>query len=94
MSCQDRFALEESLSTKRAHQNVQVTATCRTMPVTPTARKVWANPARCVLSCDAFPTRRFAEPVEVADGGFYHALKVPAVVNGALSIAEGGFASV
>jgi hypothetical protein len=30
----------------------------------------------------------------VADGGFYHALKVPAVVNGALLLAEGGFASV
>lgn len=38
--------------------------------------------------------RRFAEPVEVADAALYQASDASRMVNGALLMLEGGFASV
>jgi len=94
MFYQDRFAIEKLLYTKRAHQNVQVAAICPTTAVAPTGNKIGFNPASVDLSCNVFPTCRFAKPVEVAVAEFYDAFPVSAVVNGALLIAEGGLARV
>lgn len=87
-------ALTKSLAAEWARHNLQVNAICPTVVMTPMGREVWGEPAKGDPLRLATPSRRFAEPVEVADAALYLASPASAMVNGALLMVEGGFTSV
>jgi NAD(P)-dependent dehydrogenase (short-subunit alcohol dehydrogenase family) len=87
-------ALTKSLCAEWAQHNVQVNAICPTVVLTPMGRKVWSPPEKSGPMLAATPARRFGEPVEVADMALYLASPASNLVNGALMMIEGGYASV
>ncbi|MCB6179740.1 glucose 1-dehydrogenase [Rhodobacter sp. Har01] len=87
-------ALTKSLCAEWARHNIQVNAICPTVVMTPMGRQVWGRPEKGDPLRLATPSRRFAEPVEVADAALYLASSASDMVNGALLMVEGGFTSV
>jgi NAD(P)-dependent dehydrogenase (short-subunit alcohol dehydrogenase family) len=87
-------ALTKSLCAEWARHNVQVNAICPTVVLTPMGRAVWSAPEKSGPMLAATPARRFGEPVEVADMALYLASPASNLVNGALMMIEGGYASV
>jgi NAD(P)-dependent dehydrogenase (short-subunit alcohol dehydrogenase family) len=87
-------ALTKSLCAEWARHNVQVNAICPTVILTPMGREVWGDEAKARPLREATPSRRFGEPVEVADMALYLASPASGLVNGAILMIEGGYTSV
>jgi NAD(P)-dependent dehydrogenase (short-subunit alcohol dehydrogenase family) len=87
-------ALTKSLAAEWGRHNVQVNAICPTVILTPMGRQVWSDPAKSGPLLAATPSRRFGEPVEVADMALYLASPASGLVNGALMMIEGGYTAV
>ncbi|XWN30221.1 MAG: SDR family oxidoreductase [Devosia sp.] len=86
--------LTKSLCAEWGQHNIQVNAICPTVIMTPMGRKVWGPPEKSGPFLAATPSRRFGEPVEVADLALYLASPASGLMNGATVMIEGGFTSV
>lgn len=87
-------ALTKSLMTELAPHNIQVNAICPTVVMTEMGKTIWSPPEKSGPMLAGIPLGRFGEPVEVADMALYLASPASDLVNGALMMIEGGYASV
>ncbi len=87
-------ALTKSLMTEAAPHNVQVNAICPTVVLTEMGKELWSAPQRRDPMIAKTPLGRFGEPVEIADMALYLASPASDLVNGAVMMIEGGYASV
>ncbi|WP_299963736.1 glucose 1-dehydrogenase [uncultured Roseobacter sp.] len=87
-------ALTKSLMTEAAPHNVQVNAICPTVVLTEMGKQLWSAPEKKDPFIARTPLGRFGEPVEIADMALYLASPASDLVNGAVMMIEGGYASV
>ena len=87
-------ALTISLMAEWAQHNIQVNAICPTVIMTPMGRQVWGPEEKGGPMLAKLPLGRFGETVEVADLALYLASPASGLINGAVILADGGFASV
>lgn len=87
-------ALTKSLMTEAAPHNVQVNAICPTVVLTEMGKELWSAPHKRDPMIAKTPLGRFGEPVEIADMALYLAAPASDLVNGAVMMIEGGYASI
>ncbi len=87
-------ALTKSLMTEAAPHNVQVNAICPTVVLTEMGKELWSAPEKKDPFIARTPLGRFGEPVEIADMALYLASPASDLVNGAVMMIEGGYASI
>ena len=87
-------ALTKALMAEWARHNIQVNAICPTVVMTEMGQRVWSPPEKSGPMLKATPLGRFGEPVEIADCALYLASPAAGLINGAIVMIEGGYASV
>jgi len=87
-------ALTKSLMAEWARHNIQVNAICPTVVLTPMGRELWAPAEKRDPFIARTPLGRFGEPVEIADLALYLASPAAELINGAIVMIEGGYASI
>ena len=84
-------AMTRTLTSEWAKHNIQINAICPTIILTAMGLTVWGADEKSRPMLERSPSRRFGEPVEVADMALYLASSASDLVNGESLLLDGGF---
>ncbi|MEZ5669737.1 MAG: glucose 1-dehydrogenase [Alphaproteobacteria bacterium] len=87
-------ALTKCMTCEWAQYNIQCTAICPTVILTPMGEKVWGDPARGDPMKAKIPAGRFGRPVEVADLVLFLASSASDMINGDAIMLDGGYTAL
>ncbi len=87
-------ALTKCMTCEWAQYNIQCTAICPTVILTPMGEQVWGDPARGDPMKAKIPAGRFGRPVEVADLVLFLASSASDMINGDEIMIDGGYTAL